>query len=132
MSTIDLMPTLLLAAVSQPPSGLPGRALQPLFQPGEAAWRKHHFAEYHTHAAESNYFPQRSVRTHRYKLIENLLPGEVHPDYDETFSKLSKEAAGRGIAGGLDLHAVVATADPAVKQAYARMRAAATVRTLRS
>ena len=117
VSTIDLMPTLLVAAGLQPSLGLPGRALQPLFLPGAAAWREHYFAEYHTHAADSNYFPQRSVRTQRYKLIENLVPGEVHPDYDKTFSKLGKDAAGRGIAAGLDLHAVVAQADPAVKQA---------------
>jgi hypothetical protein len=101
--------------------------LQPLFLPGTASWREHCFAEYHTHAAASNYFPQRSVRTQRYKLIENLLPSEVHPnevhpDYDKTFSKLEKDAAGRGIADRLDLHTVVAQADSTVKQAYARMR----------
>ena len=122
VSTIDLMPTLLVAAGLQPPAGLPGRAWQPLFQPGAITWREHCFAEYHTHAAAPNYFPQRSVRTQVYKLIENLLPDEVHPDYDKTFSKLGEEAAARGIAGGLDLHAAVAQADGVVKKAYARMR----------
>lgn len=122
VSTIDLMPTLLTAAGVEPPSGLPGNALQPLFKPGEANWRTHYFAEYHTHAAAPNYFPQRSVRTERYKLIENLLPGEVHPDYDLTLSKLSKEATKRKVSGGLDLTRVIAQADPAVRQSYERMR----------
>ena len=122
VSTIDLMPTLLTAAGVEPPSGLPGNALQPLFKPGEATWRTHYFAEYHTHAAAPNYFPQRSVRTERYKLIENLLPGKVHPDYDLTLSKLDKEAAKRKVSGGLDLTRVIAQADPAVRQSYERMR----------
>jgi N-sulfoglucosamine sulfohydrolase len=122
VSTIDLMPTLLTAADVEPPSGLPGRMLQPLFKPGEASWRTHYFAEYHTHAAAPNYFPQRSVRTERYKLIENLLPGEVHPDYELTLSKLEKEAAKRKVSGGLDLTRVIAQADSTVKQSYERMR----------
>lgn len=80
------------------------------------------FSEYHTHAAASNYYPQRAVRTDRWKLIENLLPEEVHPDYDVTFRKLSKEAERRKIPGGLDLHAEVSGAAPNVRTAYARMR----------
>jgi N-sulfoglucosamine sulfohydrolase len=122
VSTIDLMPTLLTAVGIELPSGLPGSALQPLFKPGEASWRTHYFAEYHTHAAAPNYFPQRSVRTDRYKLIENLLPGEVHPDYDNTISKLNKEAARRKIVGGLDLTNVIAQAAPQVNAAYTEMQ----------
>lgn len=122
VSTIDLMPTLLAAADVQPPHGLPGRDMQPLFEPGTPQWRTHCFAEYHTHAAAPNYFPQRSVRTDRYKLIENLLPGEVHPDFDNTISKLEKEAKRREIVGGLDLSSVIDQAAPEIRSAYARMR----------
>ena len=122
VSTIDLMPTLLAAAKVQSPPGLAGRDLQPLFAPGKADWRTHYFSEYHTHAAAPNYFPQRSVRTDRYKLIENLLPGEVHPDCDNTIAKLEKEAKRREIAGGLDLTNVIAQAATEVRSAYARMR----------
>jgi N-sulfoglucosamine sulfohydrolase len=122
VSTLDLMPTLLSAAGATTRDGLPGRALQPLFQPGQTDWRTHSFAEYHTHGGMLNYFPQRAVRTDRYKLIENLLPGEVHPDYDTTFSKLAKEAKRREISGGLNLHAFIAQSQPEVTEAYARMR----------
>jgi N-sulfoglucosamine sulfohydrolase len=122
VSTLDLMPTLLAAAGTNAPEGVQGTALQQLFQPGAVAWRTHCFAEYHTHGGMLNYFPQRSVRTDRYKLIENLLPGEVHPDYDTTFSKLAKEAKRREIPGGLNLHAFVAQSPPEVKEAYTRMR----------
>jgi N-sulfoglucosamine sulfohydrolase len=122
VSTIDLMPTLLAAAAVKLPQGLPGRELQPLFAPGKAEWRTHYYAEYHTHAAAPNYFPQRCVRTDRYKLIENLLPGEVHPDFDNTVSKLEKEAKRREIADGLNLSNVIAQATPEVRAAYACMR----------
>ena len=122
VSTVDLLPTILTAAGVTLPAGLPGRPLQPLFTAGDPEWRQYLFSEYHTHAAASNYFPQRAVRTARWKLIENLLPGTVHPDYDVTFKKLAKEANSRKIVGGLDLHAAVAAAAPEVKAAYARMR----------
>lgn len=122
VSTIDLFPTLLRAARVASPIGLPGKELQPLFESGEPLWRDKLFAEYHTHAAASNYFPQRSVRTERYKLIENLLPGEVHPDYDNTLAKLSKEAKRRKIPGGLDLQDEISRAEPSVRQAYQLMR----------
>lgn len=122
VSTIDLMPTLLTAAGATPVPDLPGRALQPLFVAGAAPWRTHLFAEYHTHAAAPNYYPQRSVRTERFKLIENLLPGEVHPDFDLTLGKLTREAERRAGKGVLDLSAAIAAAPPAVRQAYALMR----------
>jgi N-sulfoglucosamine sulfohydrolase len=116
------MPTVLTAAGAPPVPDLPGRALQPLFAPGLAPWRTHLFAEFHTHAAAPNYFPQRSVRTERFKLIENLLPGEVHPDFDLTLGKLTKEAERRAGNGALDLRAAIAAAPSAVRDAYALTR----------
>lgn len=122
VTSVDLLPTILQAVDQDIPAGLAGRPLQPLFRPEVVRWRTMLFSEYHTHAAASNYYPQRAVRTDRWKLIENLLPEEVHPDYDVTFRKLSKEAERRKIPGGLDLHAEVSGAAPNVRTAYARMR----------
>jgi len=121
VSTIDLMPTLLAAAGAAPVSGLPGRRLQPLFDSGPVAWRSHLFTEYHTHSAR-NWFPQRAVRNDRFKLIENLLPGEVHPDYELTLAKIVGEAKLSSPKPPLDPHAVIAAAAPEVRDAYARMR----------
>jgi len=121
VSTIDLMPTVLAAVGADMVAGLPGRPLQPLFDAGPRDWRTHLFAEYHTHAA-NNYYPQRSVRTERYKLIENMLAGEVHPDFDLTIEKLSREAERRQVPGGLDLPSAIASAEPQVSAAYALMR----------
>jgi N-sulfoglucosamine sulfohydrolase len=122
VSTIDLVPTIMAAANVPIGKDLPGLALQPLFKPGGVDWRKYLFAEYHTHAAAPNYFPQRSVCTEQFKLIETLLPGDDHPDYDLTLSKLEKEARRREISGGLDLSLAISQASPEVRAAYQRMR----------
>lgn len=122
VSTLDLMPTLLNASEADDVPGLPGAKLQPLFQPRSAKWRTHYYAEYHTHAAAPNYFPQRSVRSDRYKLIESLLPDTIHPDYDITIEKLQVSNRGQDYGGDLDLNAVIAASRPEVRAAYALMR----------
>ena len=122
VSTLDLMPTLLEASGCNGIANLPGAKLQPLFQPGSTQWRTHFFAEYHTHAAAPNYFPQRCVRGERYKLIESLQPDTIHPDYDKTIAKLQGDYAGQNYSGSLDLNAVIASARPEAKSAYALMR----------
>ena len=107
------MPTLLAAAGAKPLADLPGRDLQPLFQGATTEWRTHLFAEFHTHAAAANFYPQRSVRTNRYKLIESLLPDEVNPGYADTFRKLETDAAERGCHGFVGgLQRQVAAASP--------------------
>lgn len=98
VSTIDLAPTFLAVAGAKPIEGLPGRSLAPLLAGERPAWRAELFAEFHTHAAESNFYPQRSVRTDRYKLIENLLPGEVNPGVAFTFQEF--DTAPAAIAAG--------------------------------
>jgi N-sulfoglucosamine sulfohydrolase len=122
VSTVDLMPTVLEACGAAPVPGLPGRPLQPLLAGESVPWRTHLFTEYHTHAAAPNYHPQRAVRTDRYKLIENLLPDTLNPDYANTFRKLEADAVGRGqvgFEGGLPR--TIASAAPQVRAAYALM-----------
>ncbi len=122
VSTIDLMPTVLAACGAAPVANLPGLALQPLFTKAPAEWRTHLFAEYHTHAAASNYHPQRSVRTDRFKLIENLLPDTPNPDYADTIRKLEGDAKGRGETAFKDsLPQAIAASSPEVRAAYAVM-----------
>ncbi|MGB0328846.1 MAG: sulfatase family protein [Akkermansiaceae bacterium] len=121
VSTIDLMPTLLAAAGGEPVPGLPGRELQPFFNGEAISWRTHLFTEYHTHSAQ-NFFPQRAVRNDRYKLIENLLPGEIHPDYEFTLKKMVGEVRHSSPEITVDYHAVIADSAPEVREAYARMR----------
>ncbi len=80
VSTLDLMPTILEAAGAEIPTGLPGRSLLDLFDESEVEWRKYLFTEFQLHSAH-NYFPQRTVRDSRYKLIHNLIPGMINPGY---------------------------------------------------
>lgn len=107
VSTIDLMPTMLAAAEAQAPSGLPGASLIELLEGKTPDWRRYLFAEFHAHAAKMNFYPQRSVRNDRYKLIENLLPDEINPGYKDTF---------RLVKG--DLPEAIEAASPEVRQAY--------------
>jgi len=78
VSTLDLMPTFLDVANAEPVAGLPGRSLRPLFRNEQTTWRKYLFTEFHLHSAH-NFYPQRTVRNARYKLIQNLLPGQNNP-----------------------------------------------------
>ena len=122
VSTIDLMPTVLSACEAASVPDLPGMSLQPLLANEPTQWRTHLFAEYHTHAAAANYHPQRSVRTDRFKLIENLLPGRLNPDYADTIRKLEGDAEEREQPGFKDsLPQAIAAASPEVRAAYAVM-----------
>ena len=121
VSTIDLMPTLLAAALATSVADLPGRDLQPLFRAGPVSWRSHLFTEYHTHAA-TNFFPQRAVRNERYKLIENLLPAQIHPDYEATLRKMVGEVKNSSPEIVVNFQAVISEASTEVRNAYALMR----------
>ena len=122
VSTVDIMPTLLAATAAPAMPGLAGRALQPLLGNGPAEWRSHLFTEYHTHAAAANYHPQRAVRNDRFKLIENLLPDTLNPDYEDTIRKLEGDAENRGATGFEGgLSKAIAAASSEVRNAFAVM-----------
>lgn len=111
VSTIDLLPTLLQVSGATPIEDLPGRSLLPLLTGEHPPWRTHLFTEYHTHAAKTNFYPQRTVREDRYKLIENLLPGDINPDFQ---GKVAKEHP--------EILPAIAAATDEIREAYDRMR----------
>lgn len=86
VSTLDLMPTLLEVTGAKPVANLAGRSLIPLLDDKAKKWRTHLFTEFHTHSGH-NYYPQRTVRNDRYKLIQNLMPNEVNPGYEFTINR---------------------------------------------
>ena len=112
VSTIDLAPTLLAAAGIEPDIPLPGLSLDPLLQDETMAeWREYLFTEFVTHSAH-NYFPQRTIRNDRFKLIETLMPGEINPGYDFTLNKFYDPGT---------VEAAISNSPPVIRNAYERM-----------
>jgi N-sulfoglucosamine sulfohydrolase len=89
VSLIDLFPTLLELAGIEQITDLPGKSLMPLIMGEDPEWRDHLFTEYHLHSGH-NFYPQRTVRDSRYKLIYNLLHGEINPGYQFTIDRFLK------------------------------------------
>jgi N-sulfoglucosamine sulfohydrolase len=112
VSTADLMPTILELANAKKPKIQDGKSLVPLLTGKSSEWRKYLFTEYHTHAAGTNFYPQRTVRNDRYKLIENLLPGEVNPGFEFALD-LART--------GADFRKAIANAPVEVQAAYKLM-----------
>jgi N-sulfoglucosamine sulfohydrolase len=110
VSTLDIMPTLLEAVGVDPVEELAGRSLLPLLRGEGAQWRRYLFTEYHTHSAH-NFYPQRTVRNARYKLIHNLLPGRDNPGYDFTLNRFFA-----------DFPKTIESAPDDIRAAYHRMR----------
>ena len=112
VSTVDLLPTFLEAAVAPARPSLPGRSLLPLIAGDAPDWRQHLFTEFHVHS-NHNFSPQRAVRDNRYKLIRNLLPDEVNPGASFTETRYFKTP-------GFDR--LLQTGPALVSEAYERMR----------
>ncbi len=112
VSTIDLLPTFLDAAALDPLDRLPGRSLAALIEGDRPRWRQYLFTEYHVHS-NHNFYPQRAVRDDRYKLIRNLLPGEVNPGADFTATRYLELP---------DFERLLLSSTAVVRSAYERMR----------
>lgn len=89
VSTLDLMPTFLQAANATSVAKLPGRSLLPLLRNEQTDWRTYLFTEFHLHSAH-NYYPQRTIRNERFKLIHNLMPETTNPGYAFTLNRFFK------------------------------------------
>jgi N-sulfoglucosamine sulfohydrolase len=110
IATVDLLPTILEAAGAEVPAGLAGRSLLPLVRGERTTWRQYLCAEYHSHYPPL-YFPQRTVRDDRYKLIVNLLEDRPCP---AARSYRSPDVWWTNLTD-----ADVASADAGVRRAYA-------------
>ena len=77
VSTVDIFPTLLDAADPGQAHADQGRSLLPLTQAHASPnWRRYLFTEYITHVP-SQFYPRYAVRDERYKLIFNVMGGEL-------------------------------------------------------
>jgi N-sulfoglucosamine sulfohydrolase len=82
VSTLDLLPTALVAAGVKPMDELPGQALQPLLAGGSAPDRRRYIFGFTTGSFPGNCFVQHSVRDERFKLISS-----PRPDTDNLVSR---------------------------------------------
>jgi N-sulfoglucosamine sulfohydrolase len=79
VSMVDLVPTLLDAANQKIPTTLPGKSLIPFFINARSAKGHQYIYADGTGSAVFFYYPRRSIRSDRYKLIHNLLPERENP-----------------------------------------------------
>lgn len=78
VSSIDIYPTILDSAGVKVLDGLHGRSLRPVLRQTDTGnWRDTLVAEFHYHGA-SPFFPRRAITDGRYKLIHNLLAGQLN------------------------------------------------------
>ena len=73
-SHVDVLPTLLDMLDIESPAHLPGSSLLPLARGEDVPWREHVVGQWT--GSPKMFYPQRSIRDGRYKLIVNYLSGE--------------------------------------------------------
>jgi len=104
VSTLDLLPTALVATGVKPMGDLPGRALQPLLAGAAAENSRRYIYGFTTGSFPGNCFVQHSVRDERFKLISSPRPGtdnlisrsyldESHPYFVVSGATVSDQAA---------------------------------------
>ncbi|NOQ97504.1 MAG: sulfatase-like hydrolase/transferase [Calditrichae bacterium] len=114
ISTIDLLPTILDLAGMEKPESLPGKSLMPLVKNEEIEWTQHVFAG-GAGSAPFFYFPRRSVRDARFKLIHNLNYTEENPKFNFYVSRQGHFRAGTNLEE-------IANLTPEMKRVYETWR----------
>ncbi len=118
VSNVDIFPTIAEICGCQIPQDIPGRSLFGLFHSGKLAWRKYLCCEYHGNQT-ADYFPMRSIRDDRHKLILNLLdrPNPVIPYLKKPYKDLLPFREPESVTGDT-LKAFETFANPPRKELY--------------
>ena len=116
VSTIDLLPTILDACGMNSAEGLPGKSLVPLIIDEDGASGHDYIYADGSGSAAFFYFPKRSVRDKRYKLIHNPLRDRENPKFARyAFYRKSHFSGGTMVSE-------IESAPPIVQQAYQTWR----------
>ena len=115
-SHVDILPTLLATLDLPPIEHLPGASLVPAATDRTTPWRQHLIGQWT--GAPPNWYPQRSIRDSRYKLIVNYLPERQHMGnraylYDETWESSLDDDDRAALPGDLRLALERAVQPPA-------------------
>ncbi|EPR66594.1 Arylsulfatase [Cyclobacterium qasimii M12-11B] len=113
ISVIDILPTVLDLTETLGDFNLPGRSLMDLFSEDETEWRTHLGADGEG-ASPVFYFPRRSIRGDRYKLIHNI---DVGRGEFPAFTAYANPDFGSGAT-----IEEIAASDAKVRQAYETWR----------
>lgn len=114
--SVDIMPTLLEAA-GIPLPRMQGRSLKSVLQGHNKNWRVYMAGEFHTHTG-SYFFPRRSIRDDRYKIIYNPLSGRVKPGATVDGDTAPTVAAGKKYNGTSAQKAMQRLANPPAWELY--------------
>ena len=117
VSTVDILPTILDACGLEVPQHVQGRSLRAVAAGDSSGWRTTLAGEYHQHAGPP-FFPRRALRDERYKIIHNLLAGELTIDVridGDTAGDVAETAAYRNSPAQL---AIARQADPPEWELY--------------
>lgn len=102
ISLVDLAPTFCTLAGLKIPDQFVGRSLTDLISTEHNAkpWRSTLATEYHSHTTV-DWWPMRSIRNERYKLIENMLSGTDAADYLLSWGRVQTEGDSPDKSAGL-------------------------------
>ncbi|MCK5277760.1 MAG: sulfatase-like hydrolase/transferase, partial [Cyclobacteriaceae bacterium] len=114
ISTIDLLPTILELTGMEKPIFLPGESIMPLAKNENIEWTEYVFAG-GAGSAPFFYYPRRSVRDVRFKLIHNLNYTEENPKFNFYVGRKSH------FMGGTNLEEI-ANLSPKMKRVYETWR----------
>lgn len=114
VSSVDLVPTILDVVGIDKPKALPGQSLLPFFKGEPTSWRKYLFAG-GAGSTPTMYYPRRSVRDERYKLIHNLNYKEENPHFYLYAERKGHFAAGTSFEE-------IANLSPKMKRVYETWR----------
>lgn len=112
VNTIDLLPTILEAANITIPESLPGKSMFPLIKDKNATNNRDYLFADGNGSSVLLYYPRRSVRGKRFKLIHNLLHERENPKYH--FYETHKNPH---FDGGTEEAEILSSSDE-VKEAY--------------
>jgi N-sulfoglucosamine sulfohydrolase len=108
----DLLPTILDVCGLEIPGGLPGKSLSPLLLNEEGASGHDYIFADGSGSAAFFFFPKRSVRDDRYKLIHNPLQDRDNPKFERYAFQMNPHFAGGTKISEID------SASAEVRQAY--------------
>ena len=92
VSWVDILPTLIEVAGGKPPADIDGRSFASALRPGGAFAGRSEIFTTHNNDGDFNVYPNRAIRTVRWKYIENLRPEHVFTTHTDQKARLGGDS----------------------------------------